>query len=95
MIPASGVEADFRGKPNFAHFVRPEDINSALALSNDDAISGSHVQRRKRVGLARFFTSPKSENSVLVRKSVKPKGSQVCDIRAALTSLADYVHDVV
>jgi hypothetical protein len=29
MIPASGVEADFRGKPNFAHFVRPEDINSA------------------------------------------------------------------
>ena len=95
MIPASGVEADFRGKPNFAHFVRPEDINSALALSNDDAISGSHGQRRKRVGLANIFTSPKSENSVLVRKSVKPNGSQFCDITAFLAGLADQVHDGV
>jgi hypothetical protein len=75
MIPASGVEADFPGKSTFTHFVRPEDINSVSALGNEDAITGSHVQSRKRVGLAKFFTFPKSENSVLVRKSVRPDGT--------------------
>ena len=73
MIPASGAEADFRGKPNFAHFVRPEDINSESALSNGDAITGSRARRRKRVGLARSYRSLKSENSVLVRNSGNPE----------------------
>jgi hypothetical protein len=72
MIPASRAEVDFRGKPNFAYFVRPKtSIRFGFKqwrCHERFAPSGAEKSR-----FSSGFNLLKSENSVFIPKIRKPE----------------------